>query len=215
MKNIAFLIGGLFLLFSCTNEETKENKEVESKSEVVQGIAKDSLPEAKWNGEYMKIQDGDEPKIKRKSQGSDFYSMGRVDIDIENDNVDFKLFERKKNGLTFTNGSITAFIRSAFGEDIKVVFKKKDIVINHKGKYKVDTSGKANNSVLMTIKAGERNQHKEYTLESGEIEIIHFSPRLGDIEMKIDGTFKDAEGVNKKGKGIININFEKAVMTAM
>lgn len=215
MKNIAFLISGIFLFFSCVNEDTKKSKEENSKKEEVGKSSADSLPETEWNGEYLKIKDGDEPKIKRKSQGSDFYSMGRVSLIIEKDSVDFKLFEKKKNLLTFTNGSITTFIKSAFNEDIKVQFKKNDIVVNHKGKYKVDTSGKANNSVAMTIKAGEHDQHKEYSLESGEVEIIHFSPRLGDIEMKINGIFKDDKGVNKKGQGIIKMNFEEAVMTAM
>lgn len=214
MKNVAFLIGGIFLFFSCVNDETKVNPDEKTQNEEPNSQSVDGLPDAKWNGEYMKVKDAEEPKIKRKSLGSDFYSMGRVDIIIDNDSVDFKLFERKKNVLTFTNGSITTFIRSAFEEDVKVIFKKNDIVVNHKGKYKVDPTGKANNSVLMTIKAGERGQHKEYTLESGQIEIIHFSPRLGDIEMKIDGTFKDSNGVSKKGKGMIKMNFEEAVMTA-
>ncbi|WP_107037387.1 hypothetical protein [Brumimicrobium mesophilum] len=215
MKNIAFLIGGIFLFFSCVNEESKKNNEENSENKGIEQSSTDSLPETEWNGEYLKIKDGDEPKIKRKSQGSDFYSMGRVEIKIEKDSVDFKLFERKKNVLTFTNESITAFVRSAFEEDVKVVFRKKDIVVNHKGKYKVDASGKANNSVLMTIKAGEKSQQKEFTMESGIIEIIHFSPKLGLLELKIDGTFKDSKGASKKGGGMIKMNFEEAVMTAV
>lgn len=214
MRSVAFLISGMFLFYSCTNEESKEIKGEDAKKEVEKSISDDS-PETEWNGEYMRIKEDDEPKIKRKSQGSDFYSMGRVSIVIGKDSVDFKLFEKKKNSLTFTNESITAFVRSAFEEDLHFRFKKKDIVVKHKGKYKADPSGKENNSIAMTIKAGERDQHKEYTLESGEVEIIHFSPRLGDIEMKINGIFTDKEGKKEKGQGMIKMNFEEAVMTAI
>lgn len=215
MRSVAFLIGGIFLFFSCTNEKTSDNKENDLKDVESKETVADSLPETEWNGEYMRIKDEDEPKITQKSQGSNFYSMGRVKLNIGDDLVDFSLFERKKNVLTFTNGSITAFIRSAFSEDINLKFKKNDIVLKHKRKYKADPSGEANNSFLMTIKAGERGKHKEYTLESGEAEIVHFSPRLGTLDVKVKGTFVMEDGSKKKGEGTLNMKFEEAVMTAM
>ncbi|PWH85637.1 hypothetical protein [Brumimicrobium oceani] len=215
MKNVAFLIASGLLMFSCSNEKNQTEEDIQTEKEEIQETVSDSTPDAEWNGEYMKIKDEEEPKVKRKSQGSDFYSMGRVDLKIGENQVDFKLFERKKNALTFTNESITAFIRSAFNEDIKVRFKKKDIVINHKGKYKADPSEKANNSFSMTILAGEQGKQKEYTLESGEAEIIAFSPRLGTLEMKIKSIFVKKDGTKQNGEGMIKMNFENAVMTAI
>ncbi len=214
MRNVAFLISVVFLTFSCTSEEIPKSKETDSITQEKETPA-DSLPDSEWNGEYMRIKNEEEPKIKRKSQGSDFYSMGRVDLKIGNNKVDFNLFERKRNSLTFTNESITAFIKSAFDEDIKIQFKKNDIILKHKGKYKADPSGKAQNSFSMTIKAGEENQHKEYTIESGEAEIISFSPRLGTLEVKINGSFLKKDGSKQKGEGMIKMNFEEAVMTAI
>src|SRR5690554_7175320 len=107
MKKIAFLISGIFFISSCTSEQKIEGENVASQKEEVTTAAEkaDDLPEAKWNGEYLKVVDGDEPKIKRKSQGSDFYSMGNVSLIIEGDSIKFKLFERKKNVLTFTTRS--------------------------------------------------------------------------------------------------------------
>ena len=214
MRTLAFLISGVFLIFSCTHQETEDEKNSETKKEELKKLTADSLPDAKWNGEYMKIDDGDEPKIKKKSLGSDFYSMGNVKLNIGKDLVEFKLFERKKNALTFTNGSITAFIKSAFNEDVHISFKKNDIILKHLGKYKADPTGKANNSFKMSIKAGETDQQKEYTLESGEAEILHFSPRMGTLEVKIIGTFSAKDGTKQKGEGTIKMNFEQAIMTA-
>lgn len=214
MKNIAFLIGGVFLFFSCVNEDAKLRTEEKSKNEEVGKTSSDSLPDAEWNGEYMKIKDGDEPKIKRKSQGSDFYSMGSAKFTIGENTIVYNLFERKKNVLTFTNQSITAFIKSAFDEDIKVNFKKNDIVVNFKGKYKADPSEKANNSFNLTINSGEKGQQKEYSLQNGEADLIQFSPRLGMLEMEVTGTFVDENGKKEKGEGTIKMNFEHAVMTA-
>jgi len=213
MRGLALLISGMFLFFSCQNgEEEKSFNEVNS-FEDQQTLNGDSLPEGKWNGEYLKIEDKQEPKVTRKSLGSDFFSMGSLKLTIGDDLVEFNLFERKKNILTFTNGSITAFIKSAFNEDAHIYFNKKDIVINHKGKYKADPSGKANNSIKMMIKAGEGDQKQEYILESGEAEILHFSPRLGTLEVKIDGVFSNEDGTKQKGKGRIKMNFEQATMT--
>ncbi|HZH85725.1 MAG TPA: hypothetical protein VFD77_00315 [Brumimicrobium sp.] len=212
MRSLALLIGSIFLFFSCQNEEEQKNLNEVNNKENQESV--DGLPEGKWNGEYMKIDDDDEPKIKKKSLGSEFFSMGSLKLKIGDDSVDFNLFERQKNILTFTNGSITAFIKSAFNEDVHLYFKKNDIVIHHKGKYKADPSGKANNSVKMTIKSGEVIQQKEYTLESGEVEILHFSPRLGTLEAKINGMFSSKNGKKQKGEGTIKINFEGAIMTA-
>jgi len=211
MKKIAFLISGIFFISSCTSEQKIEGENVASQKEEVTTAAEkaDDLPEAKWNGEYLKVVDGDEPKIKRKSQGSDFYSMGNVSLIIEGDSIKFKLFERKKNVLTFTTERINAFIKSAFNEDVHLTFKKTDIVTQHKGEYKADPTGKSMNSVKMTVISGE----KEYSLQDGVVEIISFSPRLGTLELKIDGTFKAKDGSKKQGKGAIKMNFEHAVMT--
>jgi len=212
MRSVTLIIVSVFLMYSCSNEETQENT---TEKEEVQDLKSDSLPDAEWNGEYMKIKDETEPKVTRQSQGSDFYSMGRVDMKIGENLVDFSIFERKKNALVFTNESITAFIKSAFDEDITLKFKKKDIVINHKGKYKADPSEKANNSFSMSILAGEKDHQKEYTIENGEAEILHFSPRLGTLEVKIKGDFLKKDGSKQKGEGMIKMNFESAVMTAM
>src|SRR5690554_1592970 len=215
MRSLAFLMISMFLFFSCTNEKNENrNNDDNSKEMVQEKQLKDSFPDAKWNGEYMKIDDGSKPKIKRKSQGSDFYSMGSVKLNIGDDLVDFKLFERKKNALSFTNRSITAFIRSAFNEDLNMKFKKEDIIIHHKGKYKVDPTGEADNSVKMSIKHGKKDQQREYTLESGVVEIIHFSPRVATLELKIKGLFVSKDGKKHDGEGTIKMNFEHAVMTA-
>jgi len=213
MKNFTLLIGGIFLFFSCTNEESKEQNSGVSNEEVL-NTATDSLPDGEWNGEYMKIKDDEESKIQRKSQGSDFFSMGKIDLLIGGDSINFNLFERKKNSLTFTNQSLSAFIKSAFNEDIHLRFKKNDMLVNHKGKYKSDPSLKSNESFSMYIKAGEKGKEKEYNLVSGEAKII-FSPRLGNLEVKINGIFVDKEGNKKRGSGMVNMEFEGAVMTAM
>jgi hypothetical protein len=213
MRSLVLLFACVFFFFSCQDKAgDKDLNGVQEKQETKKA---DSLPEGKWNGEYLKIDDGEEPKIKRKSQGSDFYSMGRVQLNIGDDLVEFNLFERKKNVLTFTNNSITAFIKSAFNEDVHLYFKKNSIVTHHKGKYKADPSGKTNNSIKMTIKSGEKDQQTEYVLENGEAEILHFSPRLGTLEVKINGTFSTKDGQKHKGEGIIKMNFEGAVMTTM
>lgn len=215
MKSVALLIGVLFLMISCSNEETSKENGTNLEKKVAKEKNLDSLPDAEWNGEYMKIKDEEEPKIKRKSQGSDFYSMGRVDLKIGDNKIDFKLFERKRNALVFTNESITALITSAFNESIKIRFQKKDIVIHHKDKYKVDPSEKANKSFSMHLNVGEKGKQKEYNIENGEAEIISFSPRLGTLEIKIKGTFIDGQDAKQKGEGMIKMNFEEAVMTAI
>lgn len=216
MRSLIFvLISSIFLLLSCKNESVKQDEENDGvkKHENESTNVIDDLPAAEWNGEYMKIDVDEEPKIKRKSQGSDFYSMGRVDFKIGKNIVDFKLFERKKNALTFTNNSVNAIIKSAFQEDLHVHFRKENILHNYKGKYKVDPTGKSNKSFRMEVVAGEKNQQKKYILESGEAEFIAFSPRLGTFEIKIDGTFSLEDGSEQKGEGSINMRFEDAVMT--
>ena len=154
-----------------------------------------------------------ELKPRKKSLGSDFFSMGKLKIDMEEDVIEFDLFERKKNILTFTNASITAFIRSAFNEDVHLYFKKNNIVTHHKGKYKVDPSGEANNSVRMVIQSEKDGQSISYQMETGEVEILNFSPRLGTLEATIKGTFSNAKGEKQKGEGTLKMNFEGATMT--
>src|SRR5690554_3129745 len=139
MRDLVLLTSLIFLLFSCQNEENIEEKNIEKpKIDKTEVITIEDLPEGEWNGEYIKIVDEAELKPRKKSLGSDFFSMGKLKIDMEEDVIEFDLFERKKNILTFTNASITAFIRSAFNEDVHLYFKKNNIVAHHKGKYKVD-----------------------------------------------------------------------------
>ena len=215
MRNFVLLIGIAFLIFSCSDEDTQVKDDNETENNGVAKSNSDSLPDTEWNGEYLKITDEEEPKITRKSQGSDFYSMGKVYLKIGETIVDITIFERKKNALVFTNKSITGFIKSAFSDEITLKFKKKDIVVNHKGKYKADPSEKANNSFSMKILAGKKDQKKEFSVESGEAEIINFSPSLGTLEMKIIGNFVDEKGDKLKGEGMIKMNFESSVMMAI
>lgn len=144
MRSLFFLIGVVILLSSCNTENTEESakSKTSQKEKSEEPAVIDSLPDATWNGEYMKIDDEEEPKIKRKSQGSDFYNMGRVDLKIGEEHIDFKLFERKRNALTFTNNSINAIIKSAFNEDLHVHFKKKALCSIIKGSIQLIQQGK-------------------------------------------------------------------------
>jgi hypothetical protein len=37
----------------------------------------------------------------------------------------------------------------------------------------------------MSILAGEKDHQKDYAIENGEAEILHFSPRLGTLEFTV------------------------------
>lgn len=212
MKKIAILTFGIFLFISCQNNSEEQYQEEDTELEI---MTVDSLPEAKWNGEYMKIvNEEDTKRTKRQSYGSDMYSMGTMKLFIENDTINFTTYERQKNVLTFTTSSIRAFVRSAFEEDVHFHFRKNNIVTKASGKYKADPSGKENNAVTMTVKARVNSEMKEYTLENGEVEILNFDPKLAKLKLKIKGTFKTINGESKKGTGEIDILFEEAFMTA-
>src|SRR5690554_8212069 len=118
MKKIAFLISGIFFISSCTSEQKIEGENVASQKEEVTTAAEkaDDLPEAKRNGEYLKVVDGDEPKDNSRSHGSDFYSMGNVSLIIQREAIKFKSCARKKTVLTFGSEGVDAFIETATQE---------------------------------------------------------------------------------------------------
>ncbi|PKR81917.1 hypothetical protein CW751_00855 [Brumimicrobium salinarum] len=215
MKKIVFIFCAVQILVSCTNERNhKEEVKKESEKTVkeTENGNLDSLPNAKWNGEYMKIEDTDEPPRRKQSLGSEYFNMGKVDFKIGEYHLDIKMFKKKKNILTFTTQSVTALIKSAFNDQIKLHFVKENIVSQPKGKFIVDSKQQKNKSVSMTLKTGN---NQSFVLEEGEGEIIEFSPRLGTLNVKIKGVFIDKNGEKHKGTGKINMNFEGATMTAI
>src|SRR5690554_4194522 len=103
MKKIVVLIVGILLFTSCQQGNDDKQYQGEDLETDVEIITVDSLPDAKWNGEYMKIDNRDKVKrSNRQSYGSDMYSMGVMRIYLENkDTIHFSTYERKKNVLTF------------------------------------------------------------------------------------------------------------------
>lgn len=213
MKNLTVLLIVSFALVACNNVST------ESKSSVLDDVEEttvDSLPEGKWNGEYLKIESEDGPKRKKKSLGSEFYSMGSGHFLIDNDSIPFKLFEKKKNVLSFNNGAITALVKNAFKDGFKIVFKKDKIVNNSKDVYSVDPEGVKNKSVSMTFQTIVSDKAVALTLIKGTVELLDFNPRLANLEFNItDGVLQDEEGTTYKISGRIKMRFEQAVMTMM
>lgn len=215
MKNAFFILFTMAFFFSCTNEKATDEKTTENDNKSASEVTTvDSLPDAKWNGEYMKIDSAEKKENKRKSRGSEFYSMGSVKLSIGDKAHDITVFERKKNGLTFTTESIQAFITSAYNENIKIRFNKQKIVTEHRVKYTADPTEQANQSFSMTINMGDQEKDQEYRMEKGTAEILDFSPRTGVLHVMFEGTFTDKDGNKQKGKGAIKMNFEGAVMTA-
>lgn len=211
MRQLIFFITGLVLLCSCQNNDKEDS---DSQKDDEKAMATDSLPEAKWNGEYMKIVDANEPKTSRKSLGSEFFKMGNVELKIGDKEMTYINFVRNKNVLSFTNSSIDAFITSAKNEQIHLHFKKNQIISNYKGKYKADPNGNTNSFFTMSISAREDGDKKEYTLQSGEADLIRFSTQLGIFVLNVKGVFTDKAGVEYKGNGKIKMNFESVVMSA-
>lgn len=221
MKKIAFLIGGVMILWACKSEnksddsQEKEGQRVENSDDFQQELA-DTALKTKWNGEYLKVQDEEEEKkVTRKSLGSDFYSMGKVDLEIGGENIVFDLFEKKKNVLTFTTETINAFISSAFSESINVKFKKKEVFKKAKGEYSFDADLSKNKSMNMKLERVGKEKNKTYTMVSGKANILDFSPRIGTLELNLEGVFEDNEGNQYNGSGRIKMRFEEAIMTAL
>lgn len=208
MKQLVFIISGL-ILFSCQNEESTHNQKSNEKV-----MYTDSLPDAEWNGEYMKIKNPDEPEIKRKSHGSEYFNMGNVALKIGEKEITYINFDKSKTVLSFTGKSINAFITNDQNEQIHLYFKKENIPSNYKGKYKADPEGKSNSSFTMSITSNEEGKKQEYTIQTGEAEITKFSPQLATFELTVKGVFINQEGTKQNGKGKIKMNFENAVMTA-
>lgn len=95
MKQMVFVIGGIILIYSCQNKG-KDKGDISGKKSGKKIMTIDSLPEAKWNGEYMKIKDADEPKIERKSIGSEYYNMGNVALKIGKKEITYTNFTKSK-----------------------------------------------------------------------------------------------------------------------
>lgn len=215
MRQLVFIISGLILFYSCQNKEN-DKEDVLNQEDSAKVMITDSLPDAEWNGEYMKIKDADEPDINRKSIGSEYYKIGNVTLKIGNQELTFINFLGKKNVLSFTKKSITAFITSGQNEQIHLQFYKEEIRSNYKGKYRVDpdSKGKTNATFTMTVKTNEKGKKQEYTLETGKAEMIKFTPELGAFVMNVKGNFTDQNGIKYEGKGEIKMNFENVAMTA-
>lgn len=211
MKKVVFLFFASAVLFACQNDKNTISNTID---EEVEALTLDSLPEGKWNGEYMKVEaeEDDVKKPKRKGFGSDIYSMGKVNIYMEQDTVLFQIFERRKNVMTFTTQKVRAFIRSAFNEDIHLTFTKDKIVTSPNAKYNADPSGEKNNGVKMTIKALVNDEIEEYTFTNGYIQITTFDPNLGNLVAEIKGEFENSKGEKQKTNGIIDMRFEEAIM---
>lgn len=209
MKKIVFVFSLVFLIFSCKNDKNKsQNSDGNIDLHTI-----DNLPEGEWNGEYIKIKDEDEgERIKKQSLGSEFYSMGTVKFNLGTDSIDFKLFEKRKNNLTFSETTINAIITSASGDIIKVKFFKNKIIDNHKGNYKAANEATKNQTVSMTLTTQENDTETLYNLSKGTIEILEFNPRLATLEFKMNGTFSTTNGIEKEATGIVDLHFEEAIM---
>ncbi len=203
MRQLVFIIGGIILFYSCQNKEQNNdgNKEV---------MTLDSLPNAKWNGEYMKIESSDEPDIKTKSSGSEIYNMGKVELKIADKEFEFIDFIRNKNVLSFSKNSITAFITNGKSEQIQLNFKKNEILSKYKGQYTIGSSPFF--SMQVTVK--EEGEFMRYTLENGEAEIVKFSPQVGNFVIHLKGIFVDKNNGKHKGHADIKMKFENVAMTA-
>ena len=204
MKQLVFIIGGFFLFFSCQNN-TQNNA---SKEEV---MTLDSLPDAEWNGEYMKIESPDEPNIKTKSRGSEIYNLGKVELSIDDREFTFITFIRNKNILSFNKNSITAFITNGRSEQIQLSFNKEQIQSKYKGQYTTSS----NPSFSMLVEVREEGKNKEYTLKNGAAEIVKFSPQAGTFVVDFKGTFVDKDNEKHTGQGKIKMKFENVAMTAV
>lgn len=209
MKKFAALTLVASSFFACQNEQTKEV----STEEGVFETTTDSLPEGKWNGEYMRIEDGEKDnRAKKQSFGSEMYSMGTLKFFIDKDTINFTSYTKNKTALVFTTTEIRAFIRSSFNEEVQLFFKKDNIITKGKGKYKADPTGTIKNGVKMTMNVKVNNEQVEYVLENGEIELLEFDPQITKFHALVSGDFKSKSGDIKKGKGEIDILFEEAIM---
>src|SRR5699024_10061771 len=95
----------LLINFSCTND-AKQEKTDSPEMEEVKPISVDSLPEGKWNGEYIKIENDEEKKKRKRSRGGQFYSMGKTKFSIGSAEFDIKTYDKNGMSLTFTTRSI-------------------------------------------------------------------------------------------------------------
>ena len=206
-RGFIVLLGMGIFLVSCRSNEASETS-----SEKVKITHYDSLPEGKWNGEYIEIVDEDRPEIKRKSLGSDFYNMGKAHIEIDGDSLDFRTFEKKRNVLSFTKTRIKAFIQNAFNERVVIQFNKKGIDTNFKGKYKGAMNNDGNQTFTLTVFKNVDGKEVEYQLQSGSAELIDFQPRLGNFEFTVKGRLISEEGTELPIEVDINIRFEEAIM---
>lgn len=211
MKKIAFLTLVLFSFFACQNEQDKEV--TTDDKEAAEATTTDSLPEGKWNGEYLKIEDGEKDnRAQKQSFGSEMYSMGTLKFFIEKDTINFTSYAKRKTALIFTTTEVRAFIRSSFNEEVQLFFKKDNIITKGKGKYKADPTGTVKNGVKITMNVKANNEIVEYVLENGEVELINFDPQMSRLHLLVNGGFKNKAGDIKKGNGEIDILFEEAIM---
>lgn len=211
MRQLVFVISGLVLCYSCQNSNDKE-KDHADKEKI---MLTDSLPDAEWNGEYMKVKDDeDDEKDKRstRSMGSKYYKIGEVNLQIGNHELKFINFLGNRNVLSFTKNSIKAIITNDQNEQIELHLKKEGILSNFKGTYKGSVQGTSNASLTMMVTIEKGGGKKKYNLQSGTGKLIEFSPRNGKFEMDLEGVFTDKSDKKYNGDAEIKIQFENVAM---
>ncbi|MBW7868775.1 MAG: hypothetical protein H3C31_10660 [Brumimicrobium sp.] len=199
------IIASITLFFPSCKNETNKNKQ---STDV---LTYDSLPKGKWNGEYIRVKDDAEKKIKKKGNSSEFLHLGEVKLTLDQEIIDITLFEGKLNALSFNSSTINTLIKGTEGEEIQVYFKNNTTILTHyKGDYTADPEQNEKKGVKMIVRLGE----KTYTLTKGNVQIIDFNPQGGIIEFSVKGEFSDTENSTIKGKGNVKMRFETSIRLA-
>ena len=203
MKKV-FILMLVVAATSCDNQQTTEK---------VEQTTVDSLPEGEWNGEYIEVKDSvaDEKKPKRKSNGSEYYNMGKVEVTVDTVEFSIDLFDRRKNHITIAENSLSMRIKSAQQDYLSIKVAKPGIVSNYPGVYEIDPDGKKSMYSAIDFNRLSSENRMNVTMISGETTLESFSPRLGKVILTAEGTFKDRDGNTFPGKVNINMRFESVV----
>jgi hypothetical protein len=201
-----------FLLFSCSGEQSDENGQQQEEKETT---TVEDLPEAKWNGEYMKINDSlaEENRPKKKSKGASYFNMGTVLVNIDTMEFSIDLFDQKRNHISLSKDRMSIRIKSAQRDFISIQLKKPNIMGDYSGKYPADNDLNLPVASAVNFSQISVDNKREYTLVSGTTNVEHFSTKRGKLVLEVQGKFEDAKGNKQSGTIKIDMVIESIVST--
>lgn len=208
MKKIFILFIGIAFLFSCTNHAKKNGtpgKQETSANKDTTGILSSQQKKGKFNGEYIQVPSKDTEKDRQMTLGSDYFSMGKVNFTLGSGNFSIKLFYKEGTVLTFSYNYINTFIQSSSGKKMHLHLTTSSA--NAVGTYIAKIHSTTPKTASLTLSYHQ----KKYTLISGKVKVISFSPKKAKLHITVDGKVKDSNGKIQSIKGVMDVSYGEAI----